>query len=159
MEADDQAFYEGSFDDLADEAPPAEAGSDAEEEPGSDGEADEVSPSFPPVGAGDSWGGEGDVILLPPEKWLTSDFLHPNEVGQILAARASQIDQTGITFLPEGKQPAVTAGGRPPAADELALAELKAGCCPLVLWRTRSHTHGQLVVEPRKVRELVFFSE
>jgi DNA-directed RNA polymerase subunit K/omega len=84
--------------------------------------------------------------ILPRSQYMCSDYLTAYEVAAVLATRATQIDKTGQVFTPPEKQVESS-------AEKRAMEELKAGCCPLIIWRQRSHG-GQLVVEEWTVREL-----
>ena len=90
----------------------------------------------------------GTIRVLARWEYMTSDILELYEISQILATRSEQISKYDNVFLPRGVARASTDPVR------LAIQELTANMCPLVISRVRSHG-GQLVVEKHKVRDLL----
>lgn len=88
------------------------------------------------------------VQVLPPERYITSDYLTTYEISQILAQRSEQIGKYNNVFLPEG----VARESNDPV--KLAMQELKCGMNPFIIQRKRSHGLDE-VVERRAVRDLL----
>lgn len=149
--------FAGDFDDYIDDPEPTDE--QAFEDELADTDESEDEEDFTEAADGEDQEDLGDgslagratsrsaIYVVPPEDHITPDSLSSYEVGNILAVRTAQIEKDNNVFLPPG----VSRISHDPV--RLAAQELKAGMCPLIIQRTRSHG-GALVVEERAVRHL-----
>lgn len=88
------------------------------------------------------------VRVVPPDEMMTTDFLTGNMLAGVLSARAEQIARNSKIILPEGVEPKFN------KPEQLAVQELLAGTCPLVVQIKRGEKAGTIIAERRPVREM-----
>lgn len=161
MNSDDEEDFGGDFDDFA-EAPGDEedeeagAGADlggasseesdaadsATDDDNAEDDAGDAAAPAAPAPAAPAPAAPRLVVIRDKSQYMTSNLMSRPEAAKVLAVRAEQIANHNNAFLPPG----VAAKGPDPVA--VALQELNAGMCPLIIRRWRTHGTG----DPDEVR-------
>lgn len=87
--------------------------------------------------------------VTPADQMLTSDVLTGNAIAGVLAFRSEQIANNGKVILPEGVAPKYH------TPERLAIQELLAGMCPLIIQIKMGTVDGKMRVERRAVRDML----